>query len=787
MKKLSLLLFAIVVSLAAMAQLNPYAYGLSSSWNATTQTLTVNFKLNAKTSKKIIIYAVDPSNKNKYKIHEIASPGEKLDFSENIHIIGKLWGSNTCLPVNKDLTFAVEVSGERTTPGTPVYTGSRPYSPHGVAVNNCQDSQDFGDVYVTECTNGVSGNTWGWLSDKGKSLLKYDPRLVYKTSYRKNTNFSNRTKTTLEPHRVCVSDDGRVFVSSYNFNMDNTKPVVWELIKNQDGTYYYNPVIFHNEGYPTEYGHRVCGMDVKGSGDNIFIILCFIAESTANKEAYANSFRIYEYKLNSLNSNKNNGTLKYRYRPVGNYNDASYASEQWAMEYAIFKKNQYGSVVVSGNVQSGDPYFYADGFANVSYAGASKNDIILSIDYYLGMSYHSKLLYLEGGGTLKSTHVVNQENHWYGGAGVVTYMDGSNQYVVSGGAKYHAYETGSFVPNDVSNGYIHTYPVNSGSISTTAKWSKNVDTRAVINDMAMDCANNLYAISMTDGSSGVGSGTLLAVPMPYSGTVTTYCPTSNANANKYFRLPDRTTLHMNDTDEDELNRIVGNNSSVCDCDISLYRPMQADMFNTICLPFDLDLGTLSDGHPLKGAELKAFTGATLSDTDSGEKILTLNFEDVNSNTLTAYTPYLIEPKADISGAINIDNITFIAPGTTTTVTQPITNVNNNTITFKGVVPSQTVTPKEVDGKSLTMMLVSDNRLAIMTEKGTMPGFRGYFEFATTPPQGMQARISTSENTTTETEVVIDGQKVNIQKFLREGRVYIRVGEALYTLDGQKVE
>lgn len=102
-------------------------------------------------------------------------------------------------------------------------------------------------------------------------------------------------------------------------------------------------------------------------------------------------------------------------------------------------------------------------------------------------------------------------------------------------------------------------------------------------------------------------------------------------------------------------------------------------------------------------------------------------------------------------------------------------------------PSQTVTPKEVDGKSLTMMLVSDNRLAMMTEEGTMPGFRGYFEFENTPPQRYASRISTSKNTTTGTEVVIDGQKVNIEKFLREGRVYIRMGETLYTITGEIVE
>ena len=143
--------------------------------------------------------------------------------------------------------------------------------------------------------------------------------------------------------------------------------------------------------------------------------------------------------------------------------------------------------------------------------------------------------------------------------------------------------------------------------------------------------------------------------------------------------------------------------------------------------------------------------------------------------------------ADISGAINIDNVNFVSSNELE-IEKSIQGMdNNNKIYFKGIVPSQTVTPKEVDGKSLTMMLVSDNRLAIMTKEGTMPGFRGYFEFASAPPQGMQARISTSKNTTTDTEVVIDGQKVNIEKFLREGRVYIRVGEDLYNIDGQKVE
>ena len=760
MKKISTLLFATIVSLTAMAGLNPYAYGLSSSWNAKTQTLTVNFSLNDKTDKTIIIYAVDPNNKNtKYKIHEVA-PSDKLNFSEQIKITGKLWGSNSCLPVNKDLTFAVEVSGERTTPGTPVYASQRPFSCHGVAVNNHQDSQDFGAVYVTEAAKDadLSGN-WEWLKGKGKSLMKYTPRLTHERSYPKSSAFTDRQKHYLEPHRVVVSDDGRIFVSSYNTNTTG-KPAVWEFDP-QEGTY--TTIVEHN----ATYGSRVVAIDVKGSGNNIKMLVCYYY-----KPASGNGYGWYvvEYSVGAKRTLASVVGTKCQYFPSQDY-----------------YKNTLNNAYNNGY------YTYTDGFFDVAYGAKKETTVYMGLDYFINFkdgsmnANRTALIYFNADlGTNNMYQYHNCDGHVagesWGGGGLVTYLDhNGNERIAMGRC-----QTGN---GSESDGRIQIYSLNASNVPSTKVYDPiTTNTRSVINDLAIDCAYNLYAVSFTASTTGIdaGSGTLLAVPMPYSGTVTTYCPTSNANANKYFRLPDRTTLHMNDTDEDELNRIVGNNSSVCDCDISLYRPMQADMFNTICLPFNLDLGTLSDGHPLKDAELKAFTGATLSDTDSGEKILTLNFEDVNSNTLTAYTPYLIEPKADISGAINIDNITFVASGTTT-VNQPITNVNNNSITFKGIVPSQTVTPKEVDGKSLTMMLVSDNRLAIMTEKGTMPGFRGYFEFATTPPQGMQARISTSENTTTETKVVIDGQKVNIEKFLREGRVYIRMGETLYTIDGVKVE
>ena len=88
---------------------------------------------------------------------------------------------------------------------------------------------------------------------------------------------------------------------------------------------------------------------------------------------------------------------------------------------------------------------------------------------------------------------------------------------------------------------------------------------------------------------------------------------------------------------------------------------------------------------------------------------------------------------------------------------------------------------------LRLILVADNRLAVLTGNGEMYGFRGYFDLAKPLPPGTVAKISAKKDTPTNTTIVVDGKKVNIEKYLREGRVYIRVGDSLYTVDGQLVK
>jgi hypothetical protein len=107
----------------------------------------------------------------------------------------------------------------------------------------------------------------------------------------------------------------------------------------------------------------------------------------------------------------------------------------------------------------------------------------------------------------------------------------------------------------------------------------------------------------------------------------------------------------------------------------------------------------------------------------------------------------------------------------------------NSITFKGVIPMT-----EILGGAGTnnLILVADNRLATVSASGPMYGFRAYFQLASALPKGLKTKLGNKDNTVTGL-IDVDGQKVNVEKFLREGRVYIRVGETLYTIDGVKVE
>ena len=478
---------------------------------------------------------------------------------------------------------------------------------------------------------------------------------------------------------------------------------------------------------------------------------------------YGYGYYVYEYSIQGTTATVvNNGNPKCTYIPGSSY--------QTTLVNCC--TNKY--------------YHYTDGLFDVAYGAKKTTTVYMGLDFFIDISgtpgNRTSLIYFDAElGAMYNYHNCDGyvEGQMWGGAGLVTYLDHIGNERIANGRTMKA-------NNTESDGCIQIYSLNTSNVPSTKVYNPiTTNTECIINDIAIDCAYNLYAVSFADQTSkySSGTGTLLAVPMPYSGTVTTYCPTSNRDDKEYFKLPARTSItdQMYETD---FNRIVENNSGGCGCDISLDRPMQADMFNTICLPFDLNVNNLATNHPYYNATVLAFDGVTIS-TSNNESILELNFVS-NNGVIEKNTPYLIKPQNDIPNEVTFDNV-MLYKYTGFDDQDPTYKVTQSNITFWGIIP-QLISISATDPENDVMLiLVADNRLARVTIGGEIRGFRGFFYFDRRyVPANVGARIAEREPTPTSV-INLNGEQVDVNKFLREGRVYIRVGEALYTLDGQKVE
>ena len=280
--------------------------------------------------------------------------------------------------------------------------------------------------------------------------------------------------------------------------------------------------------------------------------------------------------------------------------------------------------------------------------------------------------------------------------------------------------------------------------------------------MCFDYAGNLIT---TAGATYFGhSQDLVIYTMPYPNRV-------NAQEiqapNSCLFIPERLSQEgMNQSDVEPVvdPYIMGERQ----CKLDFYRPMQMGSFNTICLPFGL--ASLS-GTPYEGATVMRFDKARLEEV-GGENHLYFDFVEVAS--MQAGVPYLIQPKADVNGIVQFGQIRF-------TKHQGETVDAGEYADFIG-----TFGQTDMDEPTTypRFMVVSENRLAEI-DGGTFRGFRSYFQMKKELTNTVSL-LNFKKPTTTDTEMVVDGQKVNVEKFIRDGRAYIRVGETLYTITGEVV-
>ncbi len=311
--------------------------------------------------------------------------------------------------------------------------------------------------------------------------------------------------------------------------------------------------------------------------------------------------------------------------------------------------------------------------------------------------------------------------------------------------------------------HYKTY-TSSGTKTKITGTSRNTGT---ITTMCFDYAGNLVT---TAGATYFGhSQDIVVYALPYNRTNAREIQAPNSCR----MIPER--IAQEGMDQTDLNSVIQPYiDGAKTCALDLYRPMQGGTFNTICLPFDI---TNLAGTPYAGAQVKKFVGTSLENVGE-ENVLYFNFEDATS--IKAGDPYLIQPGADVTGIVS-----FTTPIQFKVTTAGELTGGDNYAKFIGVFP-KTYIAQESSLDKLKLMLVSDNRLAEI-EDDDFYGFRGYFQLQKAVPTSTLSLLRFKKNSTTDTEIVVDGQKVNVQKFLREGRVYIRVGETLYNMNGEIVE
>ena len=496
--------------------LNPYAYDVSATYDDATYKLTVKFSLNADAyndglggnADGVQIYLTDdPANPKKYYVYGV--PANQCFKGQNktctIDLISGKDKNGKDIPRNTNLYASVTVQGDRT--NTSPRQDSRSYKiycGHGIAVDKDPNSKNFGKIFVTEAYQGTTQRAAYPQTKSLPGLYVLDPDFGFTntTRYTGGNDFSlaviehtysGLSRIGYQPWRVRVSEDGRIFVCSNDMHQrgDKNGVAVWEIDRNNFNTW--TPVLrgARADNYTFTYQGNfigpVCGMDVKGTGDNLTLLLY-----TVNKTGVdlgMSGFRAYEYNVKTK-----------VLTPVSAFNSGKYG---YVFEFTTLR---YG---VDGSYWFGASR--ADGSDGINGNGKAKEP---------------NLAHIKKNGTTED--YINYNSEFYGGAGLINYKSTYNNATINGSnhswlikGKDNASTTAT------ATGYFDVFLVTStadGGASVTRmdgnsgrpNWQKIAVSGmgTWMNEFEIDYAENLYVV----GSYGE---LLRAFAMPYCGEKTT--------------------------------------------------------------------------------------------------------------------------------------------------------------------------------------------------------------------------------------------------------------------------
>ena len=164
----------------------------------------------------------------------------------------------------------------------------------------------------------------------------------------------------------------------------------------------------------------------------------------------------------------------------------------------------------------------------------------------------------------------------------------------------------------------------------------------------------------------------------------------------------------------------------------------------------------------------------------------LNFEQVSE--IVAGEPYLIQLASgeSIKNVERFKDVKVTAPAPEEKTATAVTNCPDATAYYQGIFDLKNSWRNASNESILPILILLDqNTLGEVAYPDAMKGFRAYFKIDGLP-LGTQSAIVAKKDAPTGLYDAA-GNAVDIMKYVRDGRVYIRVGDETYTLTGEKVK
>ena len=616
---------------------------------------------------------------------------------------------------------------------------------------------------------------------------------------------------------------------------DTGSDIVWEL----ELTAPDNDMIaeIYNEG---DKGHNLLHMAIDNNPKSDFFGRIYMENSIARSNTPRGYFYIYDYAYNlveKIETGQKGNTLGYYGRPAVDKEGWVYWSDLDYTHGGIFTMNPYTletspfftytsrntttGVLTNGSVVVGSSYstcdIYGEGKDTKLYTINHKADGTLKPDglaiYDIGQNdgsikrtnwgeAPSKTIAISKAGNYFFSVVASSRGTWvtthrpnatadlvvlqfYDSNGVQRYVSTADVLkgnrgaglTVSDDEKQLAIAALNKVDDANEYLYIKLFDISwSGNVPTLTLTREYKTTYRVIPSMQFDYAGNLLVTAGTSSSGyNVGVQNDPSNQANNKHRLVTYTMPKSPNK---ISVPARYSQRISGLLIDERENVEPIAKQTTYTTASVYRPLQSEMYNTICLPFNL---TTLVGSPYEGASVLKFERTNINDD-----VLELHFNTLNvseGTPLMAGVPYLIKPNNEIVSSVDFFDVT------TPIIENPNEyggkDVEGGDLTFHGI-----MNPTSIIANSNILMLVAENRLAEPSADGEMLGLRGFFTVNGPLQLPKKAIIVIQQSTPTSIPVAPEAEqqtKPEVRKVMYDGKIYILRGDEVYTITGNRVK